>query len=61
MNLFKSYTYTWKQIGVFKLALISIGILIGTYWYEFFSTFTTVLVVIAVVATVYVMYISLKQ
>jgi len=61
MNIFKSYTYTWKQIGIFKLALLSIGILIGSQWSEFFVDNVVVVVGVAIVTTVYVIYISLKQ
>lgn len=61
MNLFKSYTYTWKQIGVFKLALLSIGVIIGSYWYEFFRANLMLVAIIAVIASVYILYISLKQ
>lgn len=61
MNLFKNYTFTWWQIGIFKLALLSIGVLIGTYWNEIFQPHLTALLVIAVVTTVYVISISLKQ
>lgn len=61
MNLFKNYTYSWQQIGVFKLSLLSIGVIIGTYWNEFFSANMTLVVIVAVVATAYTMYVSLKQ
>ena len=61
MNLFKNYTFTWKEIGVFKLALLSIGIIIGSYWYEFFTANMTLLVIVAVVTTIYTMYVALKQ
>jgi hypothetical protein len=61
MNIFKSYTYTWWQMGIFKLALISIGVLVGAYWHEFFSANMTLVAVVAVVTTAYVMYVSLKQ
>ncbi len=61
MTLFKNYTFSWKQLGVFKLALLSIGAIIGALWHEFFSANMTLLVIIAIVATAYTMYISLKQ
>lgn len=61
MNLFKTYSYTWWQMGVFKLALLSIGVLIGVQWAEFWNNLTTILLLIAVVTTVYIMYVSLKQ
>ena len=58
---FKSYTFTWWQIGIFKLALLSIGIAIGAYWYEFFKTYLVPLIIIAVVAGAYIIFTSLKQ
>ena len=61
MNLFKDYTFTWQQIGVFKLSLLSIGVIAGTYWYEFFSANLKLVVVVAVIATTYIMYVSMKQ
>ena len=58
---FKSITYTWWQIGIFKLALLAIGIAIGAYWYEFFKSYYIVLILIAVFASVYIVWISLNQ
>jgi hypothetical protein len=61
MNLFKSYTYAWWQIGIFKLALLAIGAAIGAYWSEFFGDNLAALIVIAIVAAAYTGYVSLKQ
>jgi hypothetical protein len=61
MNIFKSYTYTWWQIGIFKLALLSIGVLIGAYWHDFFLDNKVIFIVIAVIASAYIMYVSLKK
>ena len=61
MSLFKSYTLTWWQIGIFKLALLSIGSVIGAYWHDFFGANLTALVVIAVIASGYTWYAALKQ
>ena len=61
MKLFKSYTYTWWQIGIFKLALLSIGALAGAYWHEFFSKQIMLLTAIAILSTIYIIYLSLKQ
>lgn len=58
---FKSYIFTWWQIGIFKLALLSIGIAIGAYWYKFFGAHLTALIIIAVIASLYIMVTSLKQ
>lgn len=61
MNLFKNYTFTWGQIGVFKLALLAIGIIIGSVWHEFFSANMTIVVIVAIITTAYTIYVSLKQ
>lgn len=61
MNLFKNYTFTWWQIGIFKLALLAIGVAIGAYWHEFWNGYLPTLIVIAVVASAYTMYVSFKQ
>jgi len=61
MKLFKSYTLTWWQIGILKLALLAAGTAIGAYWHGFFGANLMALVVIAVVASAYVAYVTLKR
>ena len=61
MNIFKDYTYSWSEIGIFKISLLSIGIIAGTYWYDFFTDNMVFVVGVAVVSTVYIMYVSMKQ
>ena len=61
MNIFKSYTFDWKQIGVFKLALLSIGAIGGAYFADFVKDYLVLFVVVAVVTTAYVMFVALKQ
>ena len=61
MKLFRSYTFTWWQIGVFKLALLALGAAAGAYWHEFFGANLTTLIIIAAIATAYTMYLALKQ
>lgn len=61
MNLFKDYTFSWKQIGIFKLSLLSIGTIIGSYWHEFFNANMTLVIIVAIVATAYIVYVSMKQ
>lgn len=36
MKFFKDYTLKWWEVGLFKIALIAIGIIIGATWNEFF-------------------------
>lgn len=61
MKILKSYTYPWWQIGIFKLALLSIGAAIGAYWSGFFMANLTAVIVIAVICSLYTLYVSLKQ
>ena len=61
MKLFKSYTFTWWQIGIFKLALLAIGAAIGAYWYGFFGDYLAILIVVAVIAGAYIAYAAFNQ
>ncbi len=61
MSIFRKYTYSWWQIGLFKLALLSIGIAIGAYWHEVFSTRLALLLAIGVVLGIYLVFVSLGQ
>jgi len=61
MTIFKNYTYSWWQIGLFKLALLSLGIVIGVYWKEIFSQYINVFLGIGIVLSLYIMSVSFKQ
>lgn len=61
MNIFGKGTFTWWQMGIFKIALLSLGVAVGAYWQEVFSQYLTALIVIAVVAGVYIAYVWFKQ
>lgn len=54
----KDYSYTWWQIAVFKVAMLSLGVAAGTYWNEFFEGWLMYVVALAVVATLYTLYVS---
>ena len=58
-NLFSSYTYTWWQMGVFKISLLSIGLIAGAYLSSFVLGAVWIFVGIAVLATCYVIMASL--
>jgi hypothetical protein len=61
MKIFRSYTFTWWQIGIFKLALLMIGISIGSYWFAFFGPNLVIWITIAVVASLYIMWAAFRQ
>jgi hypothetical protein len=58
MNPFRSYTYTWWQMGIFKFALLAIGIILGAYLSAFVLSAVWVFITIAVVASAYIVAIS---
>ncbi len=61
MNLFKNYTYSWQQIGIFKLAMLSIGILIGAHFPTLVMDNLMLVALVAIVASGYTMYSSFSQ
>jgi hypothetical protein len=61
MKVYKPfYTFTWWQVGIFKVSLLSLGALAGSYWPELFSGMAIPLIVIAVLSTAYIMYIGMR-
>jgi hypothetical protein len=61
MNIFKKSTFTWWQIGLFKLSLLTLGIAIGAYWQETFLPYLTALLVVAIVSGLYIAAVYAKQ
>ncbi len=59
MKIFGSYTYTWWQMGVFKLSLLAIGMIAGTYLASFVLAWLWVFIAVAVLSTAYVVVVSL--
>jgi hypothetical protein len=59
MNLFRVYTYTWWQMGVFKVSLLAIGMILGAFLASVVLAWLWVFVVVAVISTVYVVVASL--
>jgi hypothetical protein len=61
MNLFRSYTFSWWQMGIIKLTLLAIGVSIGVQWESFFEMYHVFIWSIAIVGSLYGIYISLRQ
>lgn len=61
MRIFKAYKYDWKQLGVFKLALLSIGATLGASFSSFVKDYLALFVVIAIVSSAYIVFVSLSQ
>lgn len=60
-NLFKTITLTWWQAKIFKSAAVAFGILLGTYFYDFFGSLLPVIWVVFVVSSFYIISIWKKQ
>ena len=58
-NLFSSYTYTWWQMGVFKVSLLAIGMIAGAYLAAFVIDSLWLFIALAVLSTGYVIVASL--
>ena len=61
MNIFKSFTLKWWQGSLLKIAMISLGIVIGATWPEIFVNWVTVLLIVSIVSASYITYIWWKQ
>ena len=61
MDIFRKYTFTWWQVGLFKLALLSLGIAIGAYCQAIFLPYTTVLAVLGLGLGAYIGWVSFRQ
>jgi hypothetical protein len=61
MNIFKTFKLKWWQAGVFKLAMLAIGIAIGTYWHDVFGAYLLILITVAVVSLAYITYVWWRQ
>jgi hypothetical protein len=61
MNLLKTFTLKWYQNAIFKIGMLSLGIVIGTYWHDFFGGYISFLMVVAAVSLTYVTYLWWKQ
>ena len=61
MNIFKSTTFTWWQVGLFKGAMLCIGISIGVAWSDVFRPYVSALLVAGLLLSVYLTYIWLKN
>lgn len=48
-------------MGIFKLALLSLGAVAGAYWSEFFQANMGILLAIAIVLSAYLIYASFKK
>lgn len=56
MNIFKSGTLTWWQVGVLKVSVLCIGIAVGANWPDVFVSHTLLLVAVGIVLGLYLLF-----
>ena len=37
MKIFRTWTFQWWEVGVIKLCLLSLGIILATYFYDYLA------------------------
>lgn len=57
MNLLKSETLTWWQMGILKLSVLFIGIAIGANWPSAFVPYSALIVLLGLCGGIYIGYI----
>jgi hypothetical protein len=61
MNIFRNYAFTWWQVGIFKLALLSLGVAIGSYFSDLFLPYFSILIILGLVLGGYIAFVSFQQ
>jgi len=61
VKFFKSFTFAWWQLSLFKLSMVALGLTVGSTWPAVFVAWRDLLVVLFVVPAFYVSYVWLKQ
>jgi hypothetical protein len=61
MDIFRNYTFTWWQVGLFKLALLSLGEAIGAYCQAAFAPYIAPLAVLGLGLGAYIGWVSFRR
>jgi len=61
MGIFKSFTLNWWQAGLFKLSVISLGIIIGSTWANIFKARRPFLLLTSALPGLYLLSVWWKQ
>ncbi len=61
MNIFKNLKLKWWEVGLFKIALLSLGIIIGIYFPDLFVGIVPLLWILFLIPGLYLGYVWYKQ
>lgn len=61
MNLFKTFKLRWWEGGLFKVSLISMGIIIGSFLPDLFIAWRPLLLFFFVIPTIYITWVWWRQ
>jgi len=61
MRIFKSFTFKWWEAGLFKIALVSFGIIIGSTWPSIFKRWRSVFLAAYILPGLYLAKLWWKQ
>lgn len=53
MRIFKTWTFRWWEVGLIKLCLISLGIILALYFYNYLVSLLWLWWVLFIVTTIY--------
>ncbi len=61
MQFFKNTTFTWFQLGLFKISIFFVGLALGAVYWDRVLPYVDALLLVAVPAALYVVYIWFFQ
>ncbi|OGZ62891.1 MAG: hypothetical protein A2998_00730 [Candidatus Staskawiczbacteria bacterium RIFCSPLOWO2_01_FULL_37_25b] len=61
MNIFKTWTFKWWEVALIKLCLISLGIILGIYFYGYLASLMWLWWLLFVAIAVYFIAMWLKD
>jgi len=61
MKIFKTWTFRWWEVSIIKLCLISLGIILTIYFYDYLVGLLWLWWVLFVVTTIYFVFRMIKE
>ncbi len=61
MNPFRSYVFTWWQLGLLKTSMLALGLALGATWPGVFARWRVILWLVFLIPAIYLMILSFQQ